>query len=262
MATIFRSPLTVRPPKRPSQQPDPVVNLVPLQTPAVVGDPFYQLDWPLPRRGREPQKSDAPANLLPVQNPQVAGDPFFQLDWPQAAASRRLVQVDAVGNLVPLQAAPAAGDPFFQLDWPQAARLLRPLQSDILVNRLPLTRAIAVGLPKAIRRRRYVLPNGMRFTGTDDELQEFLFRMRAPTAPGGAEAETPARADAAPEPGGDNAPPSELVARLFKGQPAVVLPELVVPGLPALPGGLDQALAALRARDEDEVIALLLLADS
>ena len=223
--------------------------------------PFAQDDWPGPTLPRGLPKPDWQVDLLALLQTNPA-QPFSLADWPSARTAPRLVQVDAVVNLVPVQSAPVAGDPFYQLDWPSAAALLHPIQSDIFVNLRPLTRAIAVGLPKAIRRRRYVLPNGMRFTGTDDELQEFLFRMRAPTVPGGTEAETPARADAAPEVGGASSPPSELVARLFQGQPAVVLPELVTPGLPALPGGLDQALAELRARDEDEVIALLLLADS
>lgn len=135
MATIFRPPIFVRLPLRPSQQPDPVADLLTLFAPNPAR-PFSQTDWPIPQRAREPLKSDAPANLLALlqPNPAVA---FRQSDWP-AAQLRKPFNVDTFVNLVPLQTPAPAGTPFAQADWESPKARRAALKSDAPANMLPV----------------------------------------------------------------------------------------------------------------------------
>lgn len=171
MATLFRSPVVVKIPKRPSlpsdvyaapralYAPNPTrpfiqsdwpsavraraplksdytVNLLALLQPNPA-QPFIQADWPSLRPSMPPQKSDAPANMRVLLSPNPAA-PFVELEWRYPADPRKAALVDAVVNLAPIQTPVVVEAPFSQSAWPNAAARQKELKSDAPADMLAL----------------------------------------------------------------------------------------------------------------------------
>lgn len=140
MATIFRPPIiqSIKPRSRLVDLWYGGNNLLGTTLiPAVAGDPFFQLDWPNPRKARLAANLQWENNLLEST---LFQPPFSFYDWPNP---QRRVYAAALwygeNNLLGTTLIPAVADPFFMLDWPNSQRRVQLMNSQLENNLLETT---------------------------------------------------------------------------------------------------------------------------